>query len=148
MSTEDLLVGVDVQAAVVVLTRLLPDGATERERRINLTGASLIGIRLRRRNLKGADLESVNLSQADLGRVDFTNAWLYKASLTDAWLNEAIFAEAYIGDADLTEARNLRQEQVESATGNERTRLPPDLQRPSHWLDEAKDTEVGQNVAQ
>jgi hypothetical protein len=48
---------------------------------------------------------------------------LQEANLTDTWLH----------GADLTGAQDLTQAQVEAASGDTATRLPPGLERPASW---------------
>ncbi len=78
----------------------------------NLTGADLSGA-----NLSEADLSGANLDRADLSRVDLSEAILVGATLTGADLSTA----------------SLTQEELEPATGDENTQLPPDLKPPAHW---------------
>ena len=48
-------------------------------------------------------------------------------------LNGADFREADLSGADLRGPLNLTQEQVSSANGDWRTKLPEGLNRPKHW---------------
>lgn len=50
-------------------------------------------------------------------------ATYYRTNLTDARLN----------GANLTTAKNLLQQQLDSACGDKDTKLPEGLQRPAHW---------------
>nr|WP_255565769.1 hypothetical protein [Parafrankia sp. Ea1.12] len=56
-----------------------------------------------------------------------------RGSLTEAWLGAANLTRAGIEGADLSDARGLTQEQVNSARGDRRTRLPADPIRPASW---------------
>jgi Pentapeptide repeats (8 copies) len=47
-------------------------------------------------------------------------------------LSEAILVGATLTGADLSTA-HLTQQELERATGDENTRLPPDLKPPAHW---------------
>ncbi len=64
---------------------------------------------------------------------------LREANLTNAHLPETDLAATLLdphGDltlADLATAKNLTQQQLDSARGNEDTKLPTGLQRPAHW---------------
>ncbi len=63
----------------------------------------------------------------DLIRADLFRADLNGADLIDADLRGAGLKEAGLKEADLKEARNLTQEQIDSAITNEDTKLPDDL---------------------
>jgi hypothetical protein len=68
-----------------------------------LRGAYLIGA-----DLRGADLRAADLIGADLRGAD-------------------------LGDTDLTGSIFLTQAQLDAATGDPDTKLPPPLTRPAHW---------------
>jgi uncharacterized protein YjbI with pentapeptide repeats len=87
--------------------------------RKDLLGANLKGANLRGINLRGALLIASNLRDADLRNVDFIGADLRDADLSGANLTGCIF---------------LTQAQVNSAKGNQDTRLPHYLKVPDHWL--------------
>jgi hypothetical protein len=54
------------------------------------------------------------------------------ADLTEADLSGAILSGATLSGADLSTA-SLTREELEPATGDENTRLPPELDPPAHW---------------
>ena len=86
-------------------------------------GADLIGA-----NLRGADLRGANLRGTFLIGADLTGADLRMADLTGADLRGADLA-----GADLSESIFLVQSQLIAAQGDPGTRLPPSLDRPTHW---------------
>jgi len=86
-------------------------------------GADLIGA-----NLKGANLRATHLRGAYLIAADLRGANLRYADLIGA-----DFRDADIRDADLTGSIFLTQFQVNAAKGNNDTKLPPSLTRPTHW---------------
>ncbi|WP_169947078.1 pentapeptide repeat-containing protein [Microbispora sp. H11081] len=86
-------------------------------------GADLIGASLRKADLRGANLRGAYLIGADLRGADLRAADLIGADLRGADLR----------GADLTGSVFLTQVQVNAAKGDEATRLPPGLTRPSHW---------------
>jgi uncharacterized protein YjbI with pentapeptide repeats len=86
-------------------------------------GADLIGTDLRDVDLRGAVLRGAHLLAADLRGVDLALADLTGADLRGADLR----------GADLRTALFVTQSQVDSARGDRRTRLPPRLDRPTHW---------------
>jgi uncharacterized protein YjbI with pentapeptide repeats len=86
-------------------------------------GADLIGARL-----NGADLRGANLRGAYLIGADLRGAELRLADLTGADLRGAD-----LRGADLTQALFLTQSQLEAATGDTGTRVPPSLALPASW---------------
>lgn len=91
-------------------------------------GGDLIGAKLRRANLRGANLRGALLIAADLREADLRITDLIGADLRDADLS----------GADLRESIFLTQAQVNAARGDVRTKLPPNLIKPEHWLKSAK----------
>ena len=87
-------------------------------------GADLLGAPLAGRDLRGADLRGSCLIAADLAGADLRWVDLLGADLRDARLH----------GADLSEALFSTQMQANAAQGDDRTRLPAELQRPSHWI--------------
>lgn len=79
-------------------------------------------------NLGGAILVGAELSYARLCGADLRDADLRKANLRGAGLRGA-----KLKGADLRGARNLTQEQIEEAIGDNRTLLPDHLKRPRTW---------------
>lgn len=122
----DELARVDVAAhQAAVNTLLLQFSAVVRaphpgaeHRGADLTGARLAGVDLRCANLRGTSLIAADLRGADLRLADVIGADLRGADLRGA---------------DLTDALFLTQFQVNAATGDTATRLPPALIRPAHW---------------
>jgi hypothetical protein len=106
----------------------------------NLSGADLSEADLSRANLKGADLSNAILAEADLSEADLSEADIGGADLSGANLRKAHFSEATIlWDADIrgaifseTDPRTMRRH-LESARGDETTRLPPGLKPDELW---------------
>lgn len=92
-------------------------------------GADLMGKKLRSRSLCGANLRGAYLIAADLRGSDLSGADLLGADLRDARFE----------GADLSRALYLTQAQLNAARGNTSTRLPPDLDSPSHWSDSSQE---------
>ena len=92
-------------------------------RKKNRRGADLIGARLRGADLVGADLRGGYLIGADLSGADLRRADLIGADLRDANL----------AGADLTGAIFVTQAQLNAALGDQVTKIPNGLARPSHW---------------
>jgi hypothetical protein len=114
-------------------------------------------------SLPAADLSQAFLSRADLGGVDFTKAFLIGADLNQAFLSGAYLTGAQLGfanfrgahleladlkganllgaslnganlsGADLRNAKNVTQQQIDSATGDTKTQLPDGLRMPEGW---------------
>ncbi len=87
-------------------------------------GADLIGAKLRGADLRGANLRGAYLIAADLRDADLRGADLIGADMRDADLR----------GADLTGSLFLIQAQLNAAQGDNATKLPPALSRPSHWM--------------
>jgi hypothetical protein len=103
---------------------MIGSGPTRTARSRIHPGADLLGADLRGADLRGAELRGALLIAADLCDADLSRAELLGADLRDARLD----------GADLREALFLTQLQVNAATGDSRTTLPPTLLRPDHWL--------------
>jgi uncharacterized protein YjbI with pentapeptide repeats len=129
-----------LQEAVLCQARLHEADLTE----ANLEKAHLMQAKLPGTDLNGAKLKSANLGGANLHQTTLFKANLENANLTGAILKEAVFREANLQGVDfsdanleganLSEAKNLKQEQIEKAFGNKNTtRLPENLKAPEHW---------------
>ena len=101
--------------------------------RADLSGAILFGARLEGATLLDADLEGADLRDADLNSANLRDANLTDATLRDANLRDADLIGAILSGAELRHAKNLTQEQINSAFGNAETALPEGLERPPHW---------------
>ncbi|WP_438350606.1 pentapeptide repeat-containing protein [Paenibacillus sp. FA6] len=86
-------------------------------------GSDLIGAKLKGTDLRGASLRGAYLIAADLRNADLREADLIGADFRDADLR----------GADLTTSIFLTQSQLNAAKGNNDTKLPPSLTRPTHW---------------
>ncbi|WP_083390704.1 pentapeptide repeat-containing protein [Parafrankia soli] len=92
--------------------------------RAHLNGTLLTEARLRRATLIGAYIDGANM----------IGALLIDANLMGATLRGSNLAGADLRGADLSGAEGLTQEQVNSAIGDRRTRLPVGLTRPLSWM--------------
>ncbi len=100
----------------------------------DLTGADLMFANLTDADLTGAYLVDANLTDADLTDADLTGVTLMVAHLMVADLTGADFSDADLTGVDLSGARNLTQDQLDSACisrGGEPPALPEGL-RPPH----------------
>jgi uncharacterized protein YjbI with pentapeptide repeats len=93
-------------------------------KKIHGRGADFMGAKLRKANLRGANLRGAYLIAADLKEAD----------LRETDLIGADFRDADIRGADLTGSIFLTQDQINAAKGDTRTKLPPLLTYPTHWL--------------
>jgi hypothetical protein len=100
------------------LARAAAPGPRREHRGADLTGADLRGSDLRGARLRGARLIGADLRRADLRLADLTGADLRGADLSGADLSSALF---------------VIQPQLNAATGDPVTRIPPALTRPPHW---------------
>lgn len=94
------------------------------KRNMDLIGSNLKGADLRGANLRGALFIAANLTNADLRKTDLIGADFRDADLSGANLTGSIF---------------LTQAQVNSAKGNQQTKLPPTIKVPDHWNQENTD---------
>ncbi len=110
----------------------------------HLSGARLTRAELIWADLSGANLSGANLSGARLNGADLTGADLTGANLTEADLSGANLSGANLSGAvsELTDARNLTQQQLHEAfggrTGVGQTILPEGMDYPGHWHDAAE----------
>jgi len=84
--------------------------------------ANLAVARLRHAHLRGCRMEGVNLKGADLAGADLSGSVFDGADLKGANLLGVLLA-----GADLSGAKGMTQAQLESATGDAKTKLPPGL---------------------
>ncbi len=108
----------------------------------NLKGANLEGANLEGANLKEAELQGANLEKAGLVSANLELAKMQRSTLTDAYLQTANLKGANLEGANLEGAdlsgtnlkganlegcKNLTQQQLDGACGDEKTRLPNGL---------------------
>ncbi|MFH7030924.1 MAG: pentapeptide repeat-containing protein [Heteroscytonema crispum UTEX LB 1556] len=109
----------------------------------NLTGANLNAAKLQHTEVLFANLSETSLTEADLSGANLmgTNlqkAVLYEANLCGANLMGANLSETNLCDvklerAILTGAKNLQPQQIIVALGDRTTRLPENVETPTHW---------------
>ena len=109
----------------------------------NLQGARLAQVNLLRAELREANLRGTHLNEAILRGAILGESRLQRAILWEAQLQGAILIEAklqgarlagaYLHQVDLSEAIGLTSEQLAMALGDDTTKLPPGVERPSHW---------------
>ena len=104
--------------------------AEVRDRVPDRRGADLIGARLQGADLHGASLRGAYLLGADLRRANLRKTDLLGADLRGADLREARLEESLF----------LTQPQLDAASGDASTTLPPSLARPRHWSNSATST--------
>jgi len=99
---------------------------------VNFIGANLGGANLTRANLHGANISNANLSNTNLHGANINDANLHGANLTGANLIGADLSgtdliDAELSGADLSDVRNVIQDMLDRACGNEGTKLPDGL---------------------
>jgi uncharacterized protein YjbI with pentapeptide repeats len=99
----------------------------------DLTGADLTGADLTGADLTGADLTGADLTGADLTGADLTGADLTGADLTGADLTGATLFGVKLTGADLIGVSGLSEEQLASAHGDAKVRLPNEMSYPAQW---------------
>jgi uncharacterized protein YjbI with pentapeptide repeats len=113
-------------------------GSDSQDNRFVLDNANLRGVNLQDADLEYISMQGSNLSNSHLVNTDLSNATLSDASLNHAYLSNVDLSGATLSGADLSgvdlrDDTGLTQEQIKEATGDERTQLPEDLQRPASW---------------
>jgi hypothetical protein len=96
-------------------------------------GLDLVGLHGEVRAVMGRRFHGVSLCGADLRGAYLIAADLSGADLDGVDLLGADLRGARVHGADLSGSLFLTQMQVNAAQGDERTRLPVDVVRPSHW---------------
>ncbi|MBB4683536.1 pentapeptide repeat-containing protein [Amycolatopsis jiangsuensis] len=148
-ATREIHPGLDDAAAVIrARTEAAPDDllatdvAEERAKAdVVLTRTSELvraQVRGKKKNRRGADLMGAKLSGADLRGANLRGSYLIAAELRGADLRHADLLGADLRDADvrgadLGSSLFLTQTQVNTARGDESTRLPARLAQPAHW---------------
>jgi uncharacterized protein YjbI with pentapeptide repeats/transcriptional regulator with XRE-family HTH domain len=84
--------------------------------------------KLRNTKLKGAILREADLQGATLDGADLKGAFLNGANLEGVFLDVA-----NLEGANLSEAKNLKSLQLETAFGDSQTLLPDDVEAPARW---------------
>ncbi|WP_425444408.1 pentapeptide repeat-containing protein [Terribacillus aidingensis] len=97
-----------------------------------------VRIRGRELNQTRADWMGRKVAGQDLRATNFRGAYLIAADLKDTDLRAVNFIGADLRDADfsgadLSASMFLTQMQINAAKGNNKTKLPFYLERPSHW---------------
>jgi uncharacterized protein YjbI with pentapeptide repeats len=105
------------------LVRAAVRGQRKDHKRLDHRGADLMGAKLSGADLRGANLRGALLIAADLRDADLRMADVIGAD----------FRAADLSGADLTETIFLTRAQLNAAKGDEQTRLPSSLARPTHW---------------
>jgi hypothetical protein len=100
----------------------------------HLEGAILLLAHLEGAKLNQAHLEGAHLNQAHLEGAILWEVHLEGAHLEGAHLEGADLWEAHLEGANLNEARDLTQEQLDAAIGDDETEVPDHLKVPSSWL--------------
>lgn len=96
----------------------------------NLKRAHVDGTDLRMADFSNANLQGADLEQANLERAELKNAYLQEAHLIGANFRGANLQGAVLKGADLRWTRNLTQEQLDQACGDNETKLPEGLTIP------------------
>jgi len=102
----------------------------------DLRGVGLNGADLRKAILKRAALHGADLHSADLRDADLCGAYLGKYGHSpeqETVLAGALLARADLSGVDLSQARGLSQQEIDSARGDASTRLPEGFKRPTSW---------------
>lgn len=98
-----------------------------------LKGANFGNACLNKATLGNTELQEAHFGYAELHTANFAGSNLQGAFFGQAQLKDTIFRDAELQGAELRPAKNIIQEEIEQAYGDESTRLPNNLQRPEHW---------------
>ena len=104
-----------------------------------LQRASFSGAQLRGASFEKADLSRAVFDQATITGANFAYANLSRATLSGAVFEggldfkNAFFLLVRIEGLDLSQARNLTQQQIDMSCGDSATKLPPGLTTPAQW---------------
>ena len=113
----------DLSDANLAETRL--DGADLRYATLSAANCSSAGFGVAQ--LRHADLRLANLENASLRGADLSGARLGGAKLNGADFDGVTLVQTDLREADLSKVENLKQSQLDKATGDSTTRLPPGL---------------------
>lgn len=109
-------------------------------RNANLSECNLQGNDMRGANLMGAQLQNTNLNSADMGHVSLIGSYVRGADFKSAQLDMAdvrstsdILGQKGVVKTDLTHARNLTQELLNTMLGDTGVIVPAHLNHPEHW---------------
>lgn len=132
----------DIQAALTVIGRRNFNN-DQKNQRLDLSYTDISDANLNEAKLQGAFLMGTNLQVATLMEANLQDSFLISANLQGAVLMEANLQGAVLmganlqvanlQGANLTGAKYLTLQQIESAIGDHTTRLPDNLEAPSHW---------------
>jgi hypothetical protein len=126
----------DIQAILTVIGRRSKYHANSEVESgpIDLRATNLRGANLRGANLRGAILTASDLSIANLRGADLREATLYQTLLEGARLEDT-----RVQGTNLRMARGLKRIQIMRADGDNETKLPNDLSRPTKWDPQSPD---------
>ena len=132
---------IDLEAAVSVIrerfVKFDREPKTKRGYIFDLSNSFLFNADFSRTSLKGVNLSDCRLHGCVFVGTSLVGSNLAKSNFKKADVEEATFNAANIGRVDLREAQNLTQQQVDSAIGDEDTKLPEDIKRPEKWVEQA-----------
>jgi uncharacterized protein YjbI with pentapeptide repeats len=116
---------------------------------ISAPGANFVSSEMQRANFSEAELSDVDFTKAELGRALFFKAKLANVRFAMANLSRASFHTAEISGpldftsaflfltriegVDLSAATGLTQDQIALSCGDDNTKLPAGLQKPTQW---------------
>ncbi|WP_093004399.1 pentapeptide repeat-containing protein [Rhizobium sp. NFR07] len=116
---------------------------------ISASGANFVSSEMQRANFSEGELNNVDFTKAELGRALFFKAKLGNVRFAMANLSRASFHTAEISGpidftsaflfltriegVDLSSATGLTQDQIALSCGDDNTKLPAGLQKPTQW---------------
>lgn len=123
----------DIQAILTVIGRRARNSRKGEDRSLNLGRTNLCGAILEEAELQNALLDDANLANAFLSGANLQVAFIEYANLRGAILDETNLKYAILHGADLRGVIGLTQDQIDSAKGDETTKLPDGIVMPESW---------------
>lgn len=93
----------------------------------NFSNTDFSGAKLNEARFEMSNLSFVNFGTSDLSNVEFNRVDLQNARFDNTLLTGVIFTETFLPGADLSKASGLMPEQLASACGDSKTKLPEGL---------------------
>jgi uncharacterized protein YjbI with pentapeptide repeats len=99
----------------------------------DLQGASFVNAYVIDTDLRAANLDGADFDRAYLDNADLSKATLVGADFGSAYLPGTCFVHSDLRGANLEETERLTNNQLKRAFGDENTKLPQGIDRPSAW---------------
>ena len=129
---QEFIMPADVEAAIEVIRQRNSSQKQEKQSKKKLQRYTLFldisNAHLSNTDFSRAELSKTNFSNSNLSGCIFDHANLSHSSFVFSDLKDSSFEKCDLSGADLSEAKNLTQEQISKAKIGEDTMLPPDIE--------------------